>query len=629
MKRAKPAAKPTPATLAPLAPAQRLQALLWPEQGVITEREMFLRTGGPAFFDDHANEIRFEATGFAAFDTACNLFNIGKWVRHCGLNDVRLRLQGRGSFELTVIQAMPERSWERLVNRIVTLDNGAEVDLTHFVRHPVGGVLYFTLHSLGEGCLREAEWVTTQQPKRQPDLALCITTFKREEAVRASVSRFETFMQTSRIAPHLHLLVVDNGQSAGLSATARVTPIQNENLGGSGGFARGLIEAEARGASHCLFMDDDASVLMGAIERVWAFLGHAINPATAVSGGLTKGDHRWSLWESGAIFNRWCRPQWLGTDLRDFHQVLRMEFGSTGPKPANFYGGWWFFAFPVAETRYRPFPFFVRGDDISFSIANRFDIVTLPGVLTFQDTDFSDKESLQTLYLDLRSHLIHHLALPNMEIGWRGALGVPAGFFYRSLVQCHYETLASLNLSLEDVLRGPDFFATNADMAARRASIAALRKTEAWVPQTTPPPEQKVRINPHGPGWRALVWRVLLNCSANGHLLPFFGYWGNHITIAAGQRGHLPAIWGAASITYISPDGGQRFTVRHSKVKALGQGLRLLRNLMRLAFGYGRIRDDWRRGYARLASTEFWQRRLSLPVTTAEQAQVQGMEAAR
>lgn len=584
-----------------------LQSLLWPEPGISTERELYMRLAGPVAFSMNAPCLTFGRGGSADFSTAANVFNLGKWRRHCGLVDLRLRLDGIGSFELVVFCAQTGQSREPLVNTLVelSLDKPLSVDVTpHIAAHASTGVLFFTLRALGDARLNGAAWVTATLPTRLPKLAVSITTYKREAAVQETAERFERFIARSSLAPRLHLFVVDNGQSANIPASDHVTPIANANLGGSGGFARGLLEAEARGFSHCLFMDDDASVHMEALVRTWAFLAYATDPKTAVAGGLTSAENPWSLWESGAIFDRFCRPQWMGTDLRAFDDVVRMEEASTVPKPHNFYGGWWFFAFSIAETRHWPFPFFVRGDDISFSIANDFEIVTLPGVICFQDTDFAEKESLQTLYLDLRSHLVHHLALPSMDIGLRGTLGIPLWFFIRSLMQSHYDTLAALNLALEDVLQGPGFFAENADMSERRARIAKKRQTENWVPLTGQPPESRRRFDPR----RSRFWLLLTVNTLNGHLLPFFGLWGNHVTLKSSQRGNLQEVWGAARITYVNADGTQILTVRHSKLAALKQSFRMAKNLGKLALRYPAIKKEWQRGYEGIATRDFWQR---------------------
>jgi len=591
-------------------PSFPLQALLWPELGVSMEQDLYAKPKGPVRLCGATHTLTFGLDGVADFSTAANLFNLGKWRRECGLKTLGLRFEGRGAFEVTVFQSDLEYPSRSIVKAVVhlTKDHPFQIDLSPFLLPGQMGVVHFTLKSLGEGDLSNAVWETHDPPLRNPSLTLSITTFKREAAVQASVARFESFMKKTALASRFHLLVVDNGRSANIKASAHVTPLDNDNLGGSGGFARGLYEAEARGATHCLFMDDDAAVHMGAMERVWAILAYAQDERTAIVGSLSMANPRWALWESGATFDSFCHPQWLGTDLREFSQVLAMEIGSTLPKPHNFYGGWWFLAFPVASATHKPFPFFVRGDDVSFSLANQFNFVTLPGVVCFQDADFSDKESLQTLYLDLRSHLIHHLALASMDIGVRRILRIPAWFFARSMMQLHYESVEALNLALEDVLRGPKFFAANADMTARRATIAKLRKTEAWALLIGDPPASKRRFDPR----TSRFWHALMKYSLNGHLLPFFGFWGNHVTLQSGQRGALHEVWGAARITYVSADGSQGFTVRHSKRAALRQGLRMTKNEIALARRYRDLKAQWQKGYADLTSWKFWARKFGL-----------------
>src|SRR5690606_19121749 len=150
---------------------------------------------------------------------------------------------------------------------------------------------------------------------------------------------------------------------------------------------------------------------------------------------------------------------------------------STGPAPAGFYGGWWFFAFPLHDLRHLPFPFFVRGDDVSFSLANDLRIVTLPGVASVQES-FTDKDSPLTWYLDLRSHLAHHLSLPQMERSWKSLYKIVVWFYLRTVLRFHYDSLSAINLAVEDVLKGPSFFTQNADMAGRRKDLKDLTQVE-------------------------------------------------------------------------------------------------------------------------------------------------------
>lgn len=580
-----------------------LQVLAWPEIGLNTERDLYCRLDGGAALSMEARKLVFIPGGTARFNTYHNLFNIGKWHKYCALNDISLSLYGSGTFELVVHLLYPDHSSERLHNEVITLEEGAEQSFA--LQADQGfrnrGLLFFELHALSEGYLQDAQWHTDQSPQRVPELMLSITTFRREEAVQSTVDRFERFIGTSPLKDHIHLTVVDNGQSAELTASSHVTPIPNENLGGAGGFTRGLLAAQARGASHCLFMDDDASIHMEAVERTWMFLAYATDDRVAVAGALMNAQHRWKMWENGARFSYLCHPQFINLDLRQFDLVTQMEFDSTADKPDNFYGGWWYFAFPVQHVDYLPFPFFVRGDDVSFSLLNHFNTVTLPGVICFQNEDFSSKESPQTLYLDLRGHLAHHLVAPQLDIDRKGLMKILAWFFVRSFLSCHYETLAALNLSLRDAIEGPEFFRKNADMSQRRNDIKELMNLETWKDLEGEPPIQRHRFDPN-----RRLHRVLMKMTLNGHLLPFFARFGNHIVLPADMRGHRRSIWGAVQITYVSSDRKKAYTVEHNKTRAWSELRHYIRASLYLWRNYDKIQDDWRRGYADLTTGTFW-----------------------
>lgn len=81
---------------------QPLQSLLWPEPGLVTERDLFFRLDGPVGFSMSKQWLEFQPGGIARFDTYGNLFNCGKWHKYCGLTQLALELEGKGRFELTV-----------------------------------------------------------------------------------------------------------------------------------------------------------------------------------------------------------------------------------------------------------------------------------------------------------------------------------------------------------------------------------------------------------------------------------------------------------------------------------------------------------------------------------------------
>ncbi|WP_228028765.1 glycosyltransferase [Donghicola mangrovi] len=591
-----------------------LQTLMWPEAGICTERTLYVKTEGPAAVSTSRREIQFAAAGSADFGRWFNAFNAEKWKNECALNDLSLLLTGEGTFELSVTLAPRDRSWDTVINDVVTLDAAEplRIDLSHLLSDPFpNGLLFFSLKAMGQGMLTDACWQTQMAPQRQPDLAIAVTTFKRETYVQRTIERFRTFREASEIGRKIRMIVTDNGQTLSDLIPADklpegVTIVPNANLGGAGGFTRGLLQARDTGASHCLFMDDDASVHMESIERTWIFLAYATDPTTAVAGSMITETHRWAIWENGALFFTRCLPRFMGTDLRSQKDFTKMELAANKPTPWNFYAGWWYFAFPVDCAEHLAFPFFVRGDDVSFSIANHFNTVSLNGVVSFQES-FIDKESPQTWYLDLRSHMAHHLSLPSLEVGSMGVLKIAAWFMLRNLPRMHYETLSAINLAIEDVIEGPQFFDQNADMAQRRGDLKELTNDEAWKPiardQALPP-----RRDTHPPVW----YRHLMKLTLNGLLVPGFNRLGKKITLHASERGHIGYMWGASEITYLNTDQNKYYTVRHSKASAWRELRRFFANAHAFSKKYPELSVQYRLAYNEYTSEPYWRAKLGL-----------------
>ncbi len=592
-----------------------LQHAIYPEAGLCTEVNMFFHANGPASYSENTGMLNIDQRTVVLFDSYFNALNIGKWHGTCKLDGLLLGLLGRGRVLIKVFHAIPDRSWELLHDAAHTLSPAIEtmVDLSHYAKTAVTGMIYFELHAISSGVqLLGARYAT---PGRiNPDVKLClsITTFKREAEVENTARRMAAYFKTCDFADQMHLNIVDNGNSANIIESDKITRIPNANLGGAGGFTRGLIEGDKAGYSHVLFMDDDASIPMEALHRAYVFLTLSKDPKAAVSGAMISNSDKWRMWENGAIFDRNCRPQFTGVDLRDWTQVMNMEFASASYRSPKMYGGWWFFAFPVKEVTHYPFPFFVRGDDINFSLANDFHITTLNGVVSFAE-DFSDKESPMTLYLDLRNHFVQHLTLEKMEIGPLNIARIGVGFFLRNIAKFQYETVDALLMAWNDVLKGPEFFVQNADAAAQRAAIKALYKVEAWKPVAEFELKERRRFwAGQGGLYKFFRWTL------NGHLLPFYNIWGNRIVLQPRDRNNFAPVWGASSLTYLNSTREKAYTVRQSKTRFVAQTFRLLWLTARLYFGYGALLAKYRKGYAEITVPSFWQKVLKLTKTPSK-----------
>lgn len=590
-----------------------LQTFALPERGMVNDKDIFLHRTDGVLLDTLKNCIVFDRGATVWFDTYFTVLNLGTWTRQAELNGLTLRLHGTGKFDLEIVHVTSQTSAYSLVETTIELSEagedfpvgpllGAKADKAPLPAQD--GLLTIRLRARHSGAtFLGGGWVTClPATARNVRLGISVTSFRREAETAQTARRISEFLdsQAGRLPAHVDLMIVDNGQTLDLSGHPRLTVIPNKNLGGAGGFARGLAEGRARDYTHVLFMDDDASFPMESLLRTIAFLCLARSPKAAVSGAMISAGNPTAMWENGAVFNRSCKPLYVGLDLRDAIAVRHMELTSARAKPKGFYAGWWYFAFPVAAVTRDPFPFFVRGDDISFSLANDFDTVTLSGVVSFQE-DFSVKESPLTLYLDLRNHLHHHLVHPGLDIGAMGTAKIALRFIFRSIVRMHYDSAEAQLAAWSDVMKGPDFFASNADMAVRRPQITALARTEKWEPVSEFQPHIP---DPHDPGYKkGRRWLML----ANGHIVPFFGLRGRKVQIPSRFRGLIWPLWGAKEATFYDADCLKSYTVRHNKKRAFQIAVEAFGLLRQWRQNYSQLQTDHRAGYEALANAEFWQ----------------------
>lgn len=597
---------PAPRTTLPRDGETLLQTLAMPDPAICGEADLFVHRNPRVTLDLEAGALDFLPGGTVWFDTYMNLFNLGVWTRACRLGGLTLRLVGSGEVALQVIRARVPGETDILAEHLLTLsEDGIDIDAGALLGGgdeiaAQVGVLTLRLVAQGAARLTAGGWLTRTADPKPVRLAISVTTFRREAEVAATAARVAAFLDAGGLAgTEAHLFVVDNGGSAAPAPHPAVTLVTNPNLGGAGGFARGLACATDGGFSHCLFMDDDATFAMESLIRAVAVLRLARSPKAAVSGAMISEARKWVMWENGAVFNKMCAPQFVGTDLRDAYQVTRMELQAARPKPDGFYGGWWFFAFPVAEVSRWPFPFFVRGDDISFSLANKFDTVTLNGVVSFQE-DFSSKESPLTLYLDLRNHLHQHLVHERLEIGAWGTTKIALHFIARSIIRMHYDSAEAQLQAWDDVMKGPEFFAENADMAKRRPEIAALARTEKWrdASQTGEVKEPKEPSR---------AWGQALKLTLNGHLIPFWKLIARSTAIPASHRGLIWPVWGKSRARFFSVDGLKSYEVTHSKTRFLKLTAGVVQRAIRWRAAYPALRAAHRKGYAEMAARPFWE----------------------
>jgi len=567
-----------------------LQRLALPDPSVLSDEALFWQRSAGVQIENGG--LKMAAGSDIDLGAYLNLFNPAQWTEATGSNAYVLDIAGSGSITLRVQSRSGGTNLTIVHEETLTLP--ARLDLSAPTMPALWSLALFAEQSAR---IDGIEW-STEAPRHDISLAICITTFNRPAETAASAERITRLIRDNDLSKNVRLIIIDNGQSFTAPESAVCTVVPNRNLGGSGGFARGMIEAQTNEATHCLFMDDDAAIHDESLLRTYAYLALTNDRKTAVCGAMIGASTPTTLWENGALFHGRCFPQFIGTDLSKLSSVVDMEIAALRPKPGGHYGGWWFFAFPLAQATTLPFPFFVRGDDISFSLVNQFTQKTLTGVVSVQE-DFADKESPQTQYLDLRNHLHHHLVHPQLDVGATRTAKIAVRFIARSILRMHYETCDALLLAWRDMIETPMIFEADPEAAKPRAAIRKLYSRETWrdmpMPSTVIPPLRPSRL--------AMVFGRF---SLNGHLIPFWSKIGRRAAVHPSVRSQIWPIMGASSAAIYDRAGKQGYTVSHSKIRFTHIAIKTAALTLRWLWNYRQIKAAHRASYERATTKAYW-----------------------
>ncbi len=216
--------------------------------------------------------------------------------------------------------------------------------------------MWFEVRADTECAVYGGEWVTTDPPVRRVSPSVVICAFNRLEylsrIVRALADRKEVYEEISRI------FIVNQGDRFGLSDLVtdanedflgRIELIEQDNLGGCGGFTRGMYETlRDDSLTHFILLDDDVRLHPESLFRATRFMGYA-NDDIVLGGHMLDLVRPDELYEAGADFDPETllpKPVGQGEELSD-PDTLEMFLEV---RPVD-YNGWWFFAAATTVAR--------------------------------------------------------------------------------------------------------------------------------------------------------------------------------------------------------------------------------------------------------------------------------------
>ena len=576
---------------------QTLQIVTFPHERSADRTSLYARwPDGGIRLANHDATLPVEEQTTVDFATFFNCFSHRKWASITSVKRVWLQLSGCGRVRVKVLAINSHGVALPIAEQIQTLDQkGMEIALGDINSIP-GDILAFNIRAEGSGVrIQHAAWTTDQPPARDVSMAAVITTFRRETAALAAIDKFSaTIIPASRQAP-IQLYVVDNGMTLPPLSVDGVTIIPNRNLGGAGGFTRGLLEArDAKRHTHVLFMDDDADCEPESVHRTAVLAAYLRDPRASISGAMLYSDRPTVQHEKGALyrhrgkFDRFLEMRNSGFDLSRTDVVAAND----RPDEAN-YGAWWFFAFPLSAVHKLPFPFFVRGDDIEFSIANELPVVTLNGIATWSG-DFDSKLTPATEFLSTRA-VVAISAL-------HGDLQAARRIFRRHRrmatnygLRLDYDNMNAVLEAVELVCRGPAAFGQN---PSPTPLLATLKQNDRVTPMTEAD-FRSMELASHPAGRRSVLGRLLVG-----------GYLRGKVDSPGLPYGHTPYVipkWSLFAHDRIAYGQGQNVRIfRRSRSRMFSLWVRSLHLALTLQWRIPKLIRTYRKEADQYRSEQYW-----------------------
>lgn len=313
------------------------------------------------------------------FLTYFNSFSITKWKEYTTIKKIQINGKIIGSAEIEIYTVGKEEKVLRK-NQV----NGAFA-LDFDVEKITGEILGIKVKAESKVIIQKLTYLGEFEEWKNQKIGVVICTFKREQYVKATIDKL---VQFSKNNPWLTTLVVDNGSTLKEVETDNLRIIHNPNYGGSGGFTRGLIEnLKSKTNDYVLLMDDDIDLDITVLEKTHSLISSLKDEykESFLSGAMLNMDEPYLQYENTAYWNR-IKLVGLGKNF-DLSQKANLINNINIKNYTNQYAAWWYCCIPVnrIEKIGLPLPFFIKGDDIEYSIRNNRKIVFMNGIAVWHE----------------------------------------------------------------------------------------------------------------------------------------------------------------------------------------------------------------------------------------------------
>lgn len=406
-----------------------------------------------------------------SFATYFNAFAASYWRRWTSVREVRLQVKTSGRGTVSVYRSNARGSLQHVETKRVVGEATTEfmLSLTPFGD---GGWYWFDVNAGTEGMrFVSGEWQTQAERRMTGSVTLEITTLNKTaycmNNLRILSEHPEALERVNEV------IVVDQGtekvaDSPGFSEVmaaldGKLRIINQGNLGGSGGFARGMYEAVENGSDYVLLLDDDIVIEAESISRLVTFSDYCKTP-TLVGGHMFDLHDRNVLHTLGEVVD----PYIIGPAEPNPGQEMRHNFSQRNLRDTPWmhrrvdvdYNGWWMCMIPTTVVKEigLSLPVFIKWDDSEYGVrakAAGYATVSLPGAAVWH-VSWIDKDDLVgwQAYFHTRNRFIYALLHSPYEHGG-GLIENSFKLDLKHNISMQYYTLEGRIMAMRDLLKGP------------------------------------------------------------------------------------------------------------------------------------------------------------------------------
>ncbi|MBQ9990406.1 MAG: glycosyltransferase family 2 protein [Lachnospiraceae bacterium] len=450
----------------------KIQNLLLPELGICTEETLYFHReidrDREVSYIEEKKALKFKEEGKCFFDTYFNGLSIEKWKKYTQIGEVSLHINLQGEFEVTLLNTSMlygKRSVTILDRRLVKSEECKEFVFPYKL-YEYKGMLSFELRAVEDdstyyGGYYDAQ-ITDEQLK-DVKIAVNICTYKREHYIKRNIDILKKNIienPQNEMYRHLMVFISDNGDTLGNENISGeyIQIVKNKNVGGAGGFTRGLMEIlENRSfcATHALMMDDDIIITTEALFRTYMMLRTIREEYedASIGGAMLRIDKPSVQVEAGASWNAGqLISNKANLDMSSVENCILNEV-----EEYTEYNAWWYccISMKTVSKENLPLPIFIRGDDLEYGLRNKRKVVLLNGICVWHEA-FENKYSSFLQYYILRN-LLYDNALHFPEYRLSSFLYRLYTTVGRELIYYRYKNIKLLFRGVYDFYRGIEF----------------------------------------------------------------------------------------------------------------------------------------------------------------------------